>query len=177
MVLVPFSAGQAHAEQSNLSQSNPSPASGPSNLNQTRLSLSCNQLTLCYSAQFLQAAILEQGIVVALRISISDVDFRNDRELPDCLQSNSPECCTLLLNVTNPAAYFQFIPQILPLDYACFITDTSILALLQLLQTELQTPHGSNHLLTSSILQVLAIHLLRQWQAEPGQPTRANPTR
>jgi hypothetical protein len=57
----------------------------------------------------------------------------------------------------------------LPSDYARTVTDPAILHLLDLLQTEIQTPQPASQLVIASIVTVVTTHLLQDWQAEQNQ--------
>jgi hypothetical protein len=61
----------------------------------------------------------------------------------------------------------EHLPSILlPFHYSRTVSDPSIFHLLQLLQTEMQSPQRFNQLSVSSIVTVLTIHLLQNFQME-----------
>lgn len=66
------------------------------------------------------------------------------------------------------AQQIEAIPH--PLYYHCTVSDQSILHLIQLLQTETETlksmKKSTSQTVVSSIVCVLATHLLQQWQKE-----------
>ena len=53
-----------------------------------------------------------------------------------------------------------------PQNYDCMITDPAVLYLVQWLQTEQQIPKAMSQVVISSIVTVLTMHLLQQWQTE-----------
>jgi hypothetical protein len=64
----------------------------------------------------------------------------------------------------NMAAHIQSLT--LPFNYSKMVSDPSILYLLHLLQAEIQAPQLMNQKFVSSIVTILTINLLRNFQVE-----------
>ncbi len=62
------------------------------------------------------------------------------------------------------AEQIQFVP--LPFNYSQTVSDPSLLHLLYLLRTEMQTPQPMNQMFIFSIVTVLTLHLLKTFQIE-----------
>jgi hypothetical protein len=73
---------------------------------------------------------------------------------------------TVSLNAIAPNLADHLPSILLPFQYSQTVSDPSILHLLQSLQTEMQSPQRINQLFVSSIVTVLTIHLLQNFQLE-----------
>jgi hypothetical protein len=118
-----------------------------------------SSLCISWNGKTLDDSPKGQGLVVRLALVEDEKQYLSESAPRDLHLTLN---CSLLDPIT--AKRMQSIPHWL--NYYQTVTDPSILYLLQLLQTEMQTSQPMSQMVVSSIATVLTTYLLRHWQAE-----------
>jgi hypothetical protein len=119
----------------------------------SKLSIAWDGVTV----EYLRSEPVSPGVVVSLAIAHPPID---SSRLTGHLH------LTVHPNAIAPKMAEQIQSVTLPFNYSQTVSDPAIVHLLQLLQTEMQTPQAMSPLFVSSIVTVLTTHLLQNSQLE-----------